>query len=122
MVILELEASSPGNERNILKWAAPVIQGSSLGIRQGSKGDPVEFDSIEVVLCFGREPRGQKKSDWSDSDFERTVAHCQILAEILNEKLHTSLLRFSVLKTSDRVTNWKEFGQSAAMEYAVKRG
>lgn len=121
LVILELEASSPGNERNILKWAAPFIKTSTVQIRPGTAGESKEFSDIDVVLCFGRGPQGSKKSDWGDSDFRKTVAFGEMLAETMNDRLRNTPIRFTILNSVDRVIGWTEFGRAVAMQFAEQR-
>jgi len=120
LVILELEASNPGNERNILKWAVPDRSAGVISVQPGRDGVPKEFERVEVVLCFGREPQGEKKSYWSDSDFNKTVAHCNFLSDLLNERSDTDHLKFSVIKSTESVTDWSQFGRNAGEEFAER--
>ena len=117
LVILELEASGPGNERNIMKWATPAGIKSTLRIRPGTYGEPREFAAIDVVLCFGL----PEFSDWSASDFKKTVAHCDFLAGTMNDRLRNSPIRFTVLSAEERVESWSEFGHISATQYIAQR-
>jgi len=120
LVILELEASNPGNERNVLKWAIAHASAGTLSVQPGRDGQPMKFDRIEIVLCFGRESQGEKVSDWSDSDFGKTVAHCIFLTDLLNEKSESDHLKFSIISSMDRITDWSHFGRSAGQQFAER--
>ena len=116
-----LEASSPGNERNILKWAAPDALDAPLKVRPGRNGEAREFAFVEVVLCFGREAQGTKKSDWADSDFVTTVAHCDFLANLLNNRSDTPRIHFTILSAGERVEDWSAFGRTMAAQFAEQQ-
>lgn len=117
LVILELEASGPGNERNIMKWAVPASKETPIRIQPGTYGEPEEFATIDVVLCFGL----PEFSNWSNSDFEKTIAHCEFLAETMNARLLNSNIRFTVISADQRVESWSDFGRIAATQYAAQR-
>ena len=104
MLIVEREGSAPGNERNILKWYRALSNGKSIWV--DNQNGPIQCDVSNVVLllAFGR-PTG-----WDTSDFEKTVAFCELLGSTLNE--NTAIpMTIHVNKFPGVVEDWKECGR-----------
>lgn len=104
LLIVEREGSAPGNERNILKWHAAVSRGAELYLESGSQRIRCRPDAVLLVLAFGRPPK------WDRSDFEKTVAFCELLAEIINRQdlSGRTPLRVLVRKYPPEASDWKE--------------
>jgi len=76
LLLIEREASAPGNERNILKWLPAWRKHMPVELRRGADTVTVPFDDAVLALVFGR-----PTAKWSKSDFDKTVAFCGLLAD-----------------------------------------
>lgn len=112
LLIAEREGSAPGNERNILKWYQ-TIRGKHR-IRLDSGTGPIEIhpNRIVLVLCFARpDPK-----TWSESDFQKTVGFCAVLADLVGKDLQDHAPRFEAHTDmrSYSVTDWVDCGRDFA--------
>lgn len=98
------KGSAPGNERNVLKWHAAVSRGAELYLESDSQRVRCTPDAVLLVLAFGRPPKCDR------SDFEKTVAFCEQLAEIINRQdlSGRTPLRVLVRKYPPEASDWKE--------------
>ena len=72
--------------------------GDQLGIDWG-RVDIEEFLlglEIELLLAFTRPQPEQNKDGWGQSDFDKTVGFCKLLAELVNHECERTGLRFKV--------------------------
>ena len=79
LLIVEREGSAPGNERNILKWFHPLKRGGKIDVFRGQSIVQCKFDRVSLLLAFARNKK------WGVSDFKKTSAFCDLLAEIVND-------------------------------------
>jgi hypothetical protein len=108
MLIVEREASSPGNERNILKWYQAVRHGHMIDLKSGNRCITPTIDDIILLLCFAR----ADPSKWADSDFRKTVQFCSALAGLVSNDLrnHTPSCTVRVDAISHPIVNWQVCG------------
>lgn len=122
LVILELEASGPGNERNIVKWCAQYSANQALLIQLRNRGILTEYKRVDVVVCFGRELNKDGEDPWGSGAFLRAVAHAEYLAGILNDLPGNESLNFTVIGTPKLVDCFEDFGRDAAAQYSDQLG
>jgi hypothetical protein len=91
LLIIEREGSAPGNERNILKWFQAIRLRAAISMDDGRQRIELTPDRIVLGLAFVR-PGG-----WDLSDFDKTVAFCELLAEIVNTQCSDNQPSFSVV-------------------------
>ena len=116
LLIVEREGSAPGNERNILKWFEAIRAGNAISICQFGKAiGPFEYAGLELLLAFARPQAAQNKDGWGQSDFEKTVGFCKILAELVNHECERTSLLFKVRveKCSEAIADdcWEKCGE-----------
>lgn len=107
LLIVEREGSAPGNERNILKWFRVVETGTDIWLDNGAQRTGCDPESILVILAFGR------PANWSQSDFDKTVGFCELLAETVNrvQSGRDTRLTVNVEKVDATVEDWRQAGR-----------
>ena len=108
LLIVEREASAPGNERNLLKWFECYKSGAEVSLRHGSVNVPPSASKTIVLLCFGIGSR-----EWTRSDYLKTVAFSERLASLLNEQLKQSQVSFAIQsdQSGRQISDWRYFGR-----------
>jgi hypothetical protein len=67
---------------------------------------------ITLLLCFAR----TNPVSWAESDFQKTVAYCRLLADLINKDLSGKTPRFEahVEARSHAITDWQACGRDFA--------
>lgn len=106
LLIVEREGSGPGNERNILKWFETIRKYHQIFLIKGNQQYLCQTDHIILYLAFCH------SGGWSNSDFQKTVAFCDILATLVNQETQKDGVSFEVLidHYQTKVSDWKQCG------------
>ena len=114
LLIVEREGSAPGNERNILKWVAALDSGAVIRLKSGPSLIECSPSAVILLLAFGRSAK------WDRTDFEKTIAFCDMLAEFVNKRdCNNSVpLRVLVNASPALVSDWQECGSWMAERFA----
>jgi hypothetical protein len=119
LLVVEREGSAPGNERSLLKWFEAARQVAQIILTRNSIKQVVTPSKIVLVAAFCATP------EWYGSDFDKTVAFCKSLADIINDtKIQMGYpLTVEVQQMPSKVMDWNaagyEFGRRAA-DYLTK--
>lgn len=114
ILIVEREGSSPGNERNILKWFAAMKSNVTIYLRSNGVDTNPEYDRIHVLLCFGRTEK------WGKSDFERTADYCSVLARLVNNSTVEDQFVVTIQAVSSIALSWEDLGTAHAKDFLPK--